>query len=85
MYQDPVREFQFREHFFLSVVDRYNLLLGWIQIVGWMFIAVAAIVLILFDEGDMGQYYIFMARPKTQNPNSIFQDQLPEFEIPSKP
>ena len=62
MFQDRGNESRFREHFFLSVLERYKLLLQWSLAGIWFLNVAAALTLIFFDQGDIGQYFGVAAR-----------------------
>jgi hypothetical protein len=61
-FKDPTKELQFHQFLFLSVVDRYNLLLRWNLVGIWISNAAATLWLFFFDEGDFGQYVGISAR-----------------------
>lgn len=62
MFQDREKESKFREHFFLTLLDRYRLLIRSCLAGIWVLNAAAALTLILFDNGDTGQYIGIAAR-----------------------
>lgn len=62
VFKDSKKETKFREYFFHSVVTRYRSLLRWNLVGIYVSNVTAALLLLIFDEGDIGQYFGLLLR-----------------------